>query len=146
MKIIYKNKKAYYNFFVSDTIEAGIVLKGNEVKSVLAGKINLADSYVVIKNGEAILKNCYIPPWQNPSNWVETRPDRKLLLHKEEILKLERKVQEKGYGLVPTKAYYNKGLVKIEIALAKGKKLYDKRDVLKEKAVKRDIERELKNY
>ena len=146
MKILYNNKKAYYNFFVSDTIEAGIVLKGNEVKSVLAGKINLADSYVVIKNGEAILKNCYIPPWQNPSNWVETRPDRKLLLHKEEILKLERKVQEKGYGLVPTKAYYNKGLVKIEIALAKGKKLYDKRDVLKDKAVKRDIERELKNY
>ena len=146
MKILFNNKKAYYNFFVSDTIEAGVVLKGNEVKSVLAGKINLADSYVVIKNGEAILKNCYIPPWQNSSNSVETRPDRKLLLHKDEIRKLERKVQEKGYGLVPTKAYYNKGLVKIEIALAKGKKLYDKRDVLKEKAVKRDIERELKNF
>ena len=146
MKILFNNKKAYYNFFVSDTIEAGVVLKGNEVKSVLAGKINLADSYVVIKNGEAILKNCYIPPWQNPSNSVETRPDRKLLLHKDEIRKLERKVQEKGYGLVPTKAYYNNGLVKIEIALAKGKKLYDKRDVLKEKAVKRDIERELKNF
>ena len=146
MKILFNNKKAYYNFFVSDTIEAGVVLKGNEVKSVLAGKINLADSYAVIKNGEAILKNCYIPPGQNPSNSVETRRDRKLLLHKDEIRKLERKVQEKGYGLVPTKAYYNKGLVKIEIALAKGKKLYDKRDVLKEKAVKRDIERELKNF
>lgn len=146
MKNLYNNKKAYYNFFVSDTIEAGVVLKGNEVKSAVAGKINLADSYVVIKNGEAILKNCYIQPWQQSSSMVETRPDRKLLLHKEEIRKLERKVKEKGYGLVPTKAYYNKGLVKIEIALAKGKKLYDKRDVLKEKAVKRDIERELKNF
>ena len=146
MKNLYNNKKAYYNFFVSDTIEAGVVLKGNEVKSAVAGKINLADSYVVIKNGEAILKNCYIQPWQQNSSMVETRPDRKLLLHKEEIRKLERKVKEKGYGLVPTKAYYNKGLVKIEIALAKGKKLYDKSDVLKEKAVKRDIERELKNF
>ncbi len=146
MKIITNNKKAYFNFFVSDVFEAGIVLKGNEIKSVLAGKISLSDSYVVIKNGEAILKNCYIQPWQISSNWVDTRPDRKLLLHKEEILKLERKKQEKGYAIVPTKVYYKNGLVKVEIALAKGKKLYDKRDVLKDKAVKRDIERELKNY
>lgn len=146
MKIIANNKKAYFNFFVSDVFEAGIVLKGNEIKSVLAGKINLSDSYVVIKNGEAILKNCYIPPWQVTSNLVDTRPDRKLLLHKEEIRKLERKKQEKGYAIVPTKVYYKSGLVKVEIALAKGNKLYDKRDVLKDKAVKRDIERELKNF
>ncbi len=145
MKIINNNKKAFYNFFVSDTFEAGIVLKGNEIKSVLAGKINLSDAYVVVKNGEAILKNCHISPWQITSNLVETKPDRKLLLHKAEIRKLERLVQEKGYAIVPTKVYYNKGLVKVEIALAKGKKLYDKRDVLKNKQTKRDIERELKN-
>lgn len=145
MKIITNNKKAFHNFFVSDKLEAGIVLKGNEVKSVLAGKINLSDSYVIIKNGEAILKNCHITPWQIDSNMVETKPDRKLLLHKSEILKLQRKVLEKGFSIIPTKVYYNDGLVKVEIALAQGKKLYDKRDVLKEKAVKRDIERELKN-
>lgn len=145
MKIITNNKKAFHNFFVSNTFEAGIVLKGNEIKSVLAGKINLSDAYVVVKNDEAILKNCHITPWQITSNMVETKPDRKLLLHKAEIRKLERLMQEKGYAIVPTKVYYNKGLVKIEIALAKGKKLYDKRDVLKEKQTKRDIERELKN-
>ncbi len=146
MKNITTNKKAFHNFFVSDMVEAGIVLKGNEIKSVLAGKINLSDSYIVIKNGEAILKNCYIAPYQITSNSVETKPDRKLLLHKSQILKLERNKKEKGYSIVPTKVYYDKGLVKVEIALAKGKKLYDKRNVLKEKAVKRDIERELKNF
>ena len=147
MKILTNNKKAYHNFFVSDLLEAGIELKGSEIKSVSQGKISLSDSYVVIKNGEAIMKNCYIAPYENSSSLDgDTKRSRKLLLHKEEIFKLERKTLEKGFSIIPTKVYFSGGKVKIEIALAKGKKLYDKRQVLKEKATKRDLDRELKNY
>lgn len=146
MKIISNNKKAFHNFFVSDLMEAGIELKGGEIKSVVAGKISLSDSYVEIKKGEAILKNCYIAPIDDISNTPsQTKRSRRLLLHKAEILKLERKVMEKGFSIVPTKVYLNQGKVKIEIGLAKGKKLYDKRQVLKDKAVQRDIERVIKN-
>lgn len=147
MRIITNNKKAFHNFFVSDLLEAGIELKGGEIKSVSSGKISLSDSYVVIKNGEAYLKNCYIAPSDNsnPSD-SETKRTRKLLLHKDEILKLERKTLEKGYSIVPTKVYMNKGKAKVEIGLAKGKKLYDKRAVLKDKAVQRDLDRVLKNF
>lgn len=147
MKIITTNKKAYHNFFVSDTLEAGVSLKGNEIKSLSAGKVSLSDGFVVIKDGEALLKNCYIAPYQNSSQSdSETKRTRKLLLHKEEILKLERKTMEKGFSIVPTKVYMSGGKAKIEIALAKGKKLYDKRQVLKDKAVQRDLDRVLKNY
>ncbi len=147
MRIITNNKKAYHNFFVSDLLEAGIELKGGEIKSVSSGKVSLSDSYVVIKNGEALLKNCYIAPYDN-SNQLDsqTKRTRKLLLHKEEIYKLERKTMEKGYSIVPTKVYMSKGKAKVEIGLAKGKKLYDKRQVLKDKAVQRDLDRVLKNY
>lgn len=145
MKIINNNKKAYHNFFISDLLEAGIELKGNEIKSVSQGKINLSDGYVVIKDGQALLKNCYIAPYQNSPD-SESKRTRRLLLHKQQILKLARAVLEKGYSIVPTKVYFSKGHVKLEIALAKGKKLYDKRRVLKEKAVKRDLDRVLKNY
>lgn len=146
MKIISNNKKAFHNFFVSDLMEAGIELKGGEIKSVVAGKISLSDSYVEIKKGEAILKNCYIAPIDDISNTPsQTKRSRRLLLHKAEILKLERKVMEKGFSIVPTKVYLNQGKVKVEIGLAKGKKLYDKRQVLKDKAVQRDIERVIKN-
>ncbi len=146
MKIITNNKKAYHNFFVSDLLEAGIELKGGEIKSVIGGKISLSDSYVEIKNGEAILKNCYVAPAENQSQ-VESlsKRSRRLLLHKAEIIKLERKVKEKGFSIVPTKVYLNKGKVKVEIGLAKGKKLYDKRDVLKDRAIRRDIDRAIKN-
>ena len=146
MKIITNNKKAYHNFFVSDSLEAGIELKGGEIKSVVAGKISLSDSFVVIKNGEAFLKNCYIAP--QPDQIAldsETKRTRKLLLHKSQILKLERQIQEKGFSIVPTKVYESRGKVKVEIALAKGKKLYDKRNVLKEKAIQRDISRAIKD-
>ena len=147
MKILTNNKKAYHNFFVSDLLEAGVELKGSEIKSVSQGKINLSDSYIVIKDGEAIMKNCYIAPYQNDSALdSETKRSRKLLLHKEEIFKLERKVMEKGFSIIPTKVYFSGGKVKVEIALAKGKKLYDKRQVLKDKATKRDLDRALKNY
>lgn len=147
MRIITNNKKAFHNFFISDLLEAGIELKGSEIKSVSSGKISLSDSFVVIKNGEAILKNCYIASYENSSQLdSETKRSRKLLLHKEQILKLERKIMEKGFSIVPTKVYFQKNKVKVEIGLAKGKKLYDKRQVLKDKAVQRDIDRVLKSY
>lgn len=146
MKIITNNKKAFHDFFVSDLLEAGVELKGGEIKSVSEGKISLSDSFVIIKNGEAILKNCYIAPWQNEDSLEsKTKRSRRLLLHKEEILKLERKTKEKGFSIVPTKVYFDRNKVKVEIGLAKGKKLYDKRQVLKDKAVKREIDRAVKS-
>lgn len=146
MKIITNNKKAYHNFFVSDLLEAGIELKGGEIKSVEGGKVSLSDSYVEIKNGEAIMKNCYIAAVDGASQSdSQTKRARKLLLHKAEIVKLERKVKEKGFSIVPTKVYLNGGKAKVEIGLAKGKKLYDKREVLKDRAVRRDIDRAIKN-
>lgn len=147
MKILTNNKKAFHEFFVSNLLEAGIALEGDEVKSVRHGSISLIDAYVVIKNDEALLKNCYIAPYEKSSNsHYESRRTRKLLLHKDEILKLGRQTAEKGFSIVPTKVYLNKGLIKVEIGLAKGKKLYDKREVLKEKAIKRDLDRVLKSY
>lgn len=143
MKVISNNKKAFYNFFVSDLVEAGIVLEGCEVKSVRAGGASLTDSFVVVKNGEMFLKNAYIKPYEKTTSFKpDERRTRKLLLNKSEIQKFERMVKEKGFSIVPTKIYFNKsGKVKVEIGLAKGKKLYDKRQTLKEKTIKRDIER-----
>lgn len=142
MKIISNNKKAFHNFFISDLYECGVALVGSEVKSVRQGGISLSDSYVQIKNGELILVNTYIKPYENAANFKpEDRRSRKLLMHKAEIEKLDKKVKEKGYSLVPTKVYLKNGLIKVEIGLAKGKKLYDKREVLKEKSVKMDIDR-----
>lgn len=142
MKIISNNKKAFHNFFISDLYECGIALVGSEVKSVRQGGISLSDSYVQIKNGELILVNTYIKPYENAANFKpEDRRSRKLLMHKAEIEKLDKKVKEKGYSLVPTKVYLKNGLIKVEIGLAKGKKLYDKREVLKEKSIKMDIDR-----
>lgn len=147
MRVITNNKKVFHNFFISDLLEAGIELKGGEIKSVNSGKINLSDSFVTIKNGEAILRNCYIAPYGDETDLEsQTKRSRKLLLHKEQILKLERKIMEKGFSIVPTKVYFNeKNKVKVEIGLAKGKKLYDKRQSLKEKAVRREIDRVIKN-
>ena len=129
MKIIANNKKAFHDFFLSDLTEAGIALEG--------------DSFVQVKNGEMLLKNAYIKPYEKANVFKsDERRTRKLLLHKAEILKFERAVKEKGFSIVPTKLYLNdKGVVKVEIALAKGKKLYDKRQTLKEKTIKRDLAR-----
>lgn len=147
MRILTNNKKAYHNFFVSDLLEAGIELKGGEIKSVSKGKISLSDSYVTIKDGEAYLRNCYIAPTENSSSLdSETKRTRKLLMHKAEILSLQRKTLEKGYSIVPTKVYMSGGKAKVEIGLAKGKKLYDKRQVLKDRAVQKDLDRVLKRY
>ncbi len=144
MKIISNNKKAFFDYFVSDLVEAGIVLEGCEVKSVRAGGVSLIDSFVVIKNGEMFLKNCYVKTYDKTTSYKpDERKTRKLLLNKSEIQKFERMVKEKGFTLVATKVYFNNaGKVKVEIGLAKGKKLYDKRQTLKEKAIKREIERQ----
>ena len=143
MKVISNNKKAFYDYFVSDLVEAGIVLEGCEVKSVRTGGASLTDSFVVIKNGEMFLKNAYIKPYENTTSYKpDERKTRKLLLNKSEIQKFERMTKEKGFTIVATKIYFNKSnRVKVEIGLAKGKKLYDKRQTLKEKSIKRDIER-----
>ena len=143
MEIIANNKKAFHNFFISNCVEAGISLEGCEVKSVRLGGVSILDSYVTIKNGEMVFKNFYIKPYEKANVFkAKERRTRKLLLHRNEILKFEREVKEKGYTIVPTKLYINDdGLVKVEIGLAKGKKLYDKRQTLKDKQVKRDIER-----
>lgn len=143
MEIIANNKKAFHDFFISDCVEAGIALQGAEVKSIRKGGVSILDSFVVVKNGEMFLKNAYIKPYEKANVFkVDERRTRKLLLHKNEILKFERQVKEKGFSIMPTKLYISKdGKVKVEIGLAKGKKLYDKRQTLKDKAVKRDIER-----
>jgi SsrA-binding protein len=144
MKIIANNKQASHLYFLEDTFEAGIVLKGTEIKSVRAGKVAIADSYVRIKNLEAYVINMHIAKYDrgNLFNHDETR-ERKLLLHKKEIIKLANKVQKENYTLIPTKVYLKEGLCKIEFALAKGKKLFDKRQTLKEKDMKRRLEKEL---
>ena len=143
MKVISNNKKAFFDYFVSDLVEAGIVLEGCEVKSVRAGGASLTDSFVIVKNGEMFLKNAYIKPYEKTTSFKpDERRTRKLLLNKSEIQKFERMAKEKGFSIIATKIYFNEAnKVKVEIGLAKGKKLYDKRQTLKEKSVKRDIER-----
>lgn len=147
MKLIAQNKIASFNFFLLETFEVGIVLTGYEVKSLRAGKVNLNDSFVKInKNDELILVNCHIAEYEKATNVVvNTRVDRKLLAHKKEIIKLRNKCNQKGLTLVPTKIYFNGNFVKLEIALAKGKKLYDKKETLKRKDEKRDLDNYLKN-
>lgn len=138
------NRQARFNYTILEDVEAGIVLKGTEVKSIKDGKANIKDSYAIIKNGEMYLLNMHISEYKegNIFNHEETRT-RKLLLHKKEILKLRDKVELQGLTLVPLKVYFVKNKVKVLIGLAKGKKTYDKRETMKE----RDIERNLqKNY
>ena len=143
MKVISNNKKVFFDYFVSNLVEAGIVLEGCEVKSIRNGGASLIDSFVVIKNGEAVLKNAYIATYDKTTSFKpDERRDRKLLLNKSEIFKLQRLAKEKGFTLVATKLYINdRGKVKVEIGLAKGKKLYDKRATLKEKQINRDLQR-----
>ena len=147
MKLIAQNKTASFNYFLLETYEVGIVLTGYEVKSLRLGKVNLNDSFVKInKNNELILVNCHIAEYEKATNVVvNTRKDRKLLAHKKEIIKINNKCKQKGLTLVPTKIYFNGNYVKLEIALAKGKKLYDKKETLKRKDEKRDLDNYLKN-
>lgn len=134
-----KNKKAYFNYFITKELEAGIVLLGTEIKSIKKGSCNITDSYIRIKNNEAYIINMYVEKYNEGSifNHEETR-ERKLLLHKKEIKKLLEEVKNDGYSLIPLKIYIKEGKAKVLIGLAKGKKLYDKRETLK----KRDLERE----
>ena len=144
-KLIATNKKAYHDYFVEDTYEAGVVLVGCEVKSVRAGAVNLRDSFVIIKNGEVWMLNVHIAPYKQGSyNNVDSKRTRKLLLNRREINKLRGKVEQKGYTLVPLKIYFKGALVKVEIGLCKGKELHDKRAAIKEREVNRSIRRELK--
>ena len=143
--IIVNNKKAYHEYFIEDTFDCGIVLVGSEVKSVRDGGMSLNESFVQVKNNEVFLKNAYIKPFEKTTAFVpDSHRDRKLLLNKREILKLTRGVKEKNYTIVPTKVYLKNNLVKVEIALAKGKKLYDKREAIAKKTVERDIARQVR--
>lgn len=141
-----KNKKALFDYIISDTYEAGIVLTGTEIKSIRDGKANLKDSYALIKNGEVYLINMHISHYDkgNIFNHNETRT-RKLLLHKKEILKIRDKIDIKGYTLVPIKLYFSKNKAKILLGVGKGKKVFDKRDTIKERDINREIKKNLKN-
>ena len=143
LKIICLNRKASFNYFFEDTLEAGIVLKGSEIKSIRNGKVNIADSYAIEKKGEIILINSHISSYKQAS-YSNHKPldERKLLLNKREINKLIGKMQRDGFTLVPTKMYFKNGKAKIELAIAKGKKQYDKRAVKK----RRDWERDRSRY
>ncbi|MDI6601119.1 MAG: SsrA-binding protein SmpB [Thermoanaerobacteraceae bacterium] len=145
IKIIAQNKKAFHDYFIEETYEAGIVLSGTEVKSIRMGKVNIRDSYAKIENGELVLYDMHISPYEkgNIFNKDPLRP-RKLLLHKREISKLIGYTSREGFTIVPTKVYLKNGLVKVEIAIAKGKKLYDKREAIAEKTLRRETEREFK--
>ena len=146
MKLIANNKKAFHDYFIEDTYEAGIELKGTEIKSVRKGSVNLKDSFIRIKNDEAFIENMHIAHYEQGNRFNhEPLRTRKLLLHKKQIKKLQKEVKENGLTIVPTKLYFNTSKLKVEVALARGKKLYDKRQDLKEKDSKRDIERALKN-
>ncbi|WP_260286281.1 SsrA-binding protein SmpB [Peribacillus aracenensis] len=141
-KQLAQNKKAYHDFFIEQTFEAGIVLKGTEIKSIRAARVNLKDAFAKIENGEIYLHNMHVSPYEqgNQFNHDPLRT-RKLLLHKKEISKLIGETKETGYTIVPLKMYLKNGFAKVLIGLGKGKKQYDKREDLKKKEAKRDIER-----
>ena len=145
IKIFASNKKAHFNYFLSDFLECGIELTGTEIKSIRNHGCSINDAFVVIKHNECYIMNMNIAPYimGNIYNHDPLR-NRRLLLHKDEILKLAQRVQKDGYTLVPTKVYLKKGRCKIEIALGKGKKLYDKRETIKERDVTKHIEKALK--
>lgn len=141
-KVIAQNKKAYHDYFVEDTYEAGIVLQGTEIKAIRAGRVNLKDSYAQIKGGEVFLVGMHISPYEQGNRYNhDPERTRKLLLHKKEIDKLTGETKVTGYSLVPLKLYLKNGYAKVLLGLAKGKKNYDKREALKQKEAKRDIER-----
>jgi len=146
MKIVCQNKKAYHDYRIEETVEAGIQLLGTEVKSLREGKSNLKDSYVIIKDSEVFLLNCHISPYSfgNVMNHDPLRT-RKLLLHDREIQRLKGMSRLKGYTIIPLKIYFKGPYAKVEVGLAKGKRLYEKREVIKEREAKRAVERAMKS-
>ena len=146
MKVIATNKRATFEYFVLEKFTAGLSLQGAEVKSIRANKVSINDSFVVIRNGEAYIINMYVKTYEGAGNFApEERRTRKLLLNKSEILKLQTAVSQKGLTIVPLKLFFDRSYVKLEIAICKGKKLYDKRKSIKERDTKRDVARELKS-
>lgn len=145
-KVVTTNRKAYHDYFVEEEIEAGVVLHGSEIKSIRQGRVNLRDAYARIENGELWLVGAHISPYEHSSAYFNHEPDRprKLLIHHRQLDYLREKVEASGYTLVPTRMVLRKGRAKVDVALAKGKKLYDKRAALAERDAKRTIERELR--
>ena len=146
IKIIAKNPTAYHNYTIEDTLEAGIVLSGTEIKSIRTGKVNLKDTYASIKNGEAYIYGMHISPYEH-GNIFNKDPlrDRKLLIHKKEIHKLLGLIKQKGYSLIPIELYFKGSFVKLKLGIGKGKKLYDKRQDLAKKDAQKQINMQLKN-
>jgi SsrA-binding protein len=146
-KTVASNRKAYHDYFIEDTFEAGIVLTGTEIKSVRAGQVNLRDSYATIKNGELWLMNTHIATYRGGSYFNhEPRRQRKLLMHRREINRLSGKMQEKGLTLIPLRVYLKDNRAKVEIGLGRGKKQYDKRASLRDKESRREVERVVARY
>ena len=144
-KLIAQNKKAYHDYFIEETYQAGIELFGTEVKSMRAGRCNLKDSYIRVDNNEAFIEGMHVSPYEQ-GNIFNKDPlrRRKLLLHKSEINKLKGAITKDGFTIVPTKIYFSRNLVKLDIAVAKGKKLYDKRETMAKKDIRREAEKEFK--
>ncbi|MBW1972072.1 MAG: SsrA-binding protein [Deltaproteobacteria bacterium] len=144
-KLICQNKKAWHDYFITETYEAGISLTGSEVKSLREGRVNLSDGYVKVKRDEAYLYNVHISPYSKARKEdQDPRRIRKLLLHKREIRKISSKMDERGMTVIPLNLYFSKGKAKVEIGLAKGKKKYDKREAIKRKTMERELARGLK--
>jgi SsrA-binding protein len=140
------NRRAYHDYFIDETIEAGLVLTGTEVKSVRAGRVNLREAYARIENGEAWLWNAHISPYDYGNRYNhEPQRTRKLLLHRTEISRLNTNIKKKGYTLVPVRIYFKRNHAKVELGLARGKKLYDKRDSIAERDAQREIERAMRS-
>ncbi len=143
-KVVARNRQAFRNYFIEDRYEAGLVLRGSEVKSLREGRANLGDSHGEIRGGELFLLNCHISPYPNASyNNHEPLRERKLLMHKQQLRRIGIKLRERGFTLVPLEMYFKDGWAKVELGLAKGKKLHDKRDAVRDRDVKRDAHREI---
>ena len=141
-----KNRKTYHNYFIEDTLECGIALRGNEVKSIINGKADIGEAWVAIQNDNLVIRNMFVSRWETANVFdVEERRERQLLAHKKEILKLKDQVSQKGMTLIPLKIYFSGSKCKLLIGVARGKHNYDKRNDLKTKQIKRDIDRALKN-
>ena len=147
VKIAAQNRKAYHDYFVEDRYEAGIELFGTEVKSIRAGTLNLKDAWCGVKDGVLILNQMHISPYEKGNVFNrEPRRDRRLLMHKREIMRLYGRIKQDGYALIPLSLYFKNSKVKVEIGLAKGKKLYDKREAAAERSAKREMDRTMKSY
>lgn len=147
IKVIAKNRAAFHNYYIEERYEAGVELLGTEVKSIRAGKANLKDSFCQVKNGELFVYAMHVSPYEKGNIFnQDPRRDRRLLMHKKEIMNLYGRIKQDGYALIPLSLYFKNARVKIEIGLAKGKKLYDKREAAAERSAQREMDRTMKTY